>query len=171
DPDAETLAEIALMGAEAAETLFDIEPRVALLSYSNFGSVKHAHAAKVAAALEIVQRARPDLVVDGEMQADTALNAEVAAVFPHSRIKGDANVLVFPDLQSGNIGYKLLANVSHATTVGPILCGLNKPVNVLNHVASVDEIVRAAAITALQARRGARKTAAARVAPTEWTTR
>ena len=171
DPDAETLAEIALMGAEAAESLFDMEPRVALLSYSNFGSVKHAHAAKVAAALEIVQRARPDLVVDGEMQADTALNAEVAAVFPHSRIKGDANVLVFPDLQSGNIGYKLLANVSHATTVGPILCGLNKPVNVLNHVASVDEIVRAAAITALQARRGARKTAAARVAPTEWTTR
>ena len=157
EPDAETLAEMALMGAEVAESLFDMTPKVALLSFSNFGSVKHPFAQKVAAALKLVQRIRPDLVVEGEIQADTALSADVAAAFPHSRIKGDANVLVFPDLQSGNIGYKLLAHVAHATLVGPVLCGLAKPVNLLNHVASVDEIVRAVAITAVQAKGAPRK--------------
>ena len=96
--------------------------------------------------------------MEGEIQADTALSPEVADVFPHSKIKGDANVLIFPDLQSGNIAYKLLVHVAHAALVGPVLCGLAKPVNVLNHVASVDEIVRAAAITALQAKNAPGKT-------------
>lgn len=162
DPDPQDLAEIALMGAEAAETLFDMPPKVALLSFSNFGSVKHEQARKVAEALEIIQRIRPGLTVDGEMQADTALSADVASVFPHSLIQGNANVLVFPDLQSGNIGYKLVTHIARATTVGPILCGLAKPVNVLNHVATVDEIVRAAAITALQAKCSQRRSAGPR---------
>ncbi len=162
DPDAEALAEIALLAADLAENIFDFEPRVALLSFSNFGSVKHPSARKVADALGLVQRARPDLVVDGEMQADTALSKVVASVFPHSRIQGDANVLVFPNLEAGNIGYKMVANISHAATIGPILCGLARPVAVLNHVATVDEIVRAAAITALQARRSSRKAASFR---------
>ncbi len=157
EPDAKCLAEIALLGAEVAESLFELPPRVALLSFSNFGSVKHPFAQRVADALKIVQQARPDLIVDGELQADTALSPEVSAVFPHSRVQGDANVLIFPDMQSGNIAYKLLVHVAHAALVGPVLCGLARPVNVLNHVASVDEIVRAAAITALQAKACARK--------------
>ncbi len=170
DPDAAGLAEIALLGAEAAETLFDMTPRVALMSFSNFGSVKHPSARRVAEALDLVRRERPDLLVEGEIMADTALSSEVAAAFPHSRIKGDANVLVFPDLQSGNIGYKLLAHMGHLTTIGPILCGLAKPVNALNHFATVDEIVRAAAITALQVRRSVRKTTG-RAYSGEWVSR
>ncbi len=170
DPDAAGLAEIALLGAETAETLFDMAPKVALMSFSNFGSVKHPSARRVSEALELVRRERPDLLVEGEIMADTALSTEVAAAFPHSRIKGDANVLVFPDLQSGNIGYKLLAHMGHLTTIGPILCGLAKPVNALNHFATVDEIVRAAAITALQVRRSVRKTTG-RAYSGEWVSR
>ncbi|HHN73916.1 MAG TPA: NADP-dependent malic enzyme [Acidobacteria bacterium] len=153
DPDAATLAEMAILGAEAAEELFDLEPRVALLSFSNFGSVKDPRASKVARAVEMVAEARPDLVVDGEMQADVAVAPDAAELFPHSRIQGDANVLIFPDLGSGAIAYRLLSRLAGAETVGPILCGLSRPVNILTHHASVDEIVRAAAITVLQARR------------------
>jgi malate dehydrogenase (oxaloacetate-decarboxylating)(NADP+) len=152
DPDAHALAEIAIFGAEVASEIFDLEPKVALVSHSNFGSVNHPSARKVAQAAEMVRRARPDLAVDGEMHADTALNPEVAKIFPHSRIQGDANVLVFPDLAAGNIAYKLLVEVAGIETVGPILWGLNRPVNVLAHVATVEEIIRAAAITSLQAR-------------------
>ncbi|MBP7147414.1 MAG: NADP-dependent malic enzyme [Acidobacteria bacterium] len=156
EPDAPTLAEMALLGAEAAEALFDMQPKIALLSFSNFGSVEHPLTRKVADALQIVQEKRPELVVDGEIMADTALSPEIAAVFPQSRIKGDANVLVFPDLQSGNMAYKLLRELAGAEIVGPILNGLARPVNLLNHVATVEEIVRAAAITALQAHRTAK---------------
>ncbi len=153
EPDAETLAEMAIQAAETAESLFDLQPKVALISFSNFGSVNHPEPDKVAAAMRIVRAKRPDLVVDGEMMVDTALSPEVAAVCPQSLIQGDANVLVFPSLDAGNAAYKLLRHAAGAEIVGPILCGLAKPVNLLNHVASTDEIVRSAAITALQAAR------------------
>ena len=153
EPDADTLAEMAIQAAETAESLFDLQPKVALISFSNFGSVNHPEPDKVAAAMRIVRARRPDLVVDGEMMVDTALSPEVAAVCPQSLIQGDANVLVFPSLDAGNAAYKLLRHAAGAEIVGPILCGLAKPVNLLNHVASTDEIVRSAAITALQAAR------------------
>jgi len=153
EPDKETLSEIAIQAAELAESLFDLQPKVALISFSNFGSVNHPEPDKVAAAMRAVREKRPDLAVDGEMMVDTALSPEVAAVCPQSLIQGDANVLVFPSLDAGNAAYKLLRHAAGAEIVGPILCGLAKPVNLLNHVASTEEIVRSAAITALQAGR------------------
>ncbi len=134
DPDAETLAEIARLSAEAARDLFHVTPRVAMLSFSNFGNVDHPSCRKVRRAVEIVRDTDPGLVVDGEMMADTALVSEiVSTAFPHSRIAGDANVLVFPDLQSGNIAYKLTHHLAQADLVGPILLGLEQPVNAVNH--------------------------------------
>ncbi|RMF73853.1 MAG: NADP-dependent malic enzyme [Acidobacteria bacterium] len=162
DPSARDIAEMALLGAEAARELFDLQPRVALLSFSNFGSVDHPRARKMAEALELVRQVRPDLPVDGEMHADVALDERVAALYPHSRIRGDANVLIFPDLDAGNIAYKLLTGIAGAESVGPILVGLDRPVNVLAHTASVEEIVRAAAITAIQARKAPRPEASVR---------
>ncbi len=153
EPDARTLAEMALLGAEVMRGIFDLLPRVALLSFSNFGSVRVPTTRRIAEAVRLVREVNPDLVVDGEMQADTAVCPEVAEVFPHSAIRGDANVLVFPDLHAGNIAYKLLQHVAGAEIVGPVLLGLDRPVNVLHHVASVEEIVRLAAITILQAKR------------------
>jgi malate dehydrogenase (oxaloacetate-decarboxylating)(NADP+) len=152
EPDAETLAEMAILGAEAAKQLFDLDPKVAMLSFSDFGSVNHPLARKVAKAVEMLHEQVPDLVVDGEMQADVAVSERVAGVFPHSQIQGDANVLVCPDLQSGNITYRLLARIAKAETVGPITCGLRKPVNMISHSASVAEIVRASTITVLQSK-------------------
>ncbi|ADJ28451.1 NADP-dependent malic enzyme [Nitrosococcus watsonii] len=150
-PDAETLAEIALSAADTAHR-FDIEPRVALLSFSNFGSVKHSLVDLVQAAVKILHRRRPDLVVDGEMQADTATNEDIlSSTYPFSRLKEDANVLIFPDLTSGNIAYKLLVELGGAEAIGPILTGLSKPYHVLQRDASVDAIVNIAAIAAVQA--------------------
>ncbi len=152
EPTAEDLAEIALMSARTAQKYFDIEPRVAMLSFSNFGSVRHAAAEKVERATKIAQQADPTLIVDGEMQVDTALVPELAqSAFPHSSIQGDANVLIFPDLQSGNVAYKIVQHLTGSDVVGPILMGLQKPVNVLNHYSSTGEIVNIAAITAVMA--------------------
>ena len=152
DPTPEQLAEIALMSADFARSYFDIDPRVAMLSFSNFGSVKHPRARKVEIATRIAQERRPDLVIDGEIQADTALVPDLArSAFPHSSIVGDANVLIFPDLESGNMAYKLVQHLARAEVVGPILLGLDRPVNILNHYSSTGEIVNIAAITAVMA--------------------
>jgi malate dehydrogenase (oxaloacetate-decarboxylating)(NADP+) len=154
DPSAEELAEIALMSALIAREDFGIEPRVAMLSFSNFGSVKHPFTDKMRRATEIAKKLAPGLVVDGEMAADTALVPEICeTTFPHSKIAGDANVLIFPGLTSGNVAYKLVQHLAGAEVIGPILMGLKRPVNVLNHYSSVSEIVNITAITAVMARR------------------
>jgi malate dehydrogenase (oxaloacetate-decarboxylating)(NADP+) len=154
EPDEHELAEIALLAADAVRRYFDQEPRVAMLSFSNFGSSTHALAVKVKSAVEKVKAADPTLVVDGEMQADTALVPEIVEkAFPHSSINGDANILIFPDLQSGNVAYKLVQQLGKAEIVGPIIMGLRRPVSVLNHHSSVQEIVNITALTAVAADR------------------
>jgi malate dehydrogenase (oxaloacetate-decarboxylating)(NADP+) len=152
EPTAEELAEIALMAANVAKYHFDLQPRVAMLSFSNFGDVKHPFAEKVRNATEIARARQPSLVIEGEMAADTALVPEICeGTFPHSTITGDANVLIFPDLQSGNIAYKLVQQLAGAEVIGPILMGLKRPVNVLNHYSSVKEIANITAITTVMA--------------------
>ncbi|MBM4390493.1 MAG: NADP-dependent malic enzyme [Deltaproteobacteria bacterium] len=151
-PPAAELAQIALNTARLAQSL-GYTPRVAMLSYSDFGEHRdNPEVTKIPRAIEIVREAWPQLVIDGEMQADSAVNAEMAARdFSFSRIQGDANVLVFPGLASGNIAYKLLRELGGATAVGPVIMGLRKPVNVLALGASVNDIVHIAAITVHQA--------------------
>ncbi len=149
-PTASELADIAICAADEAR-FFDIEPKVAMLSFSNFGSNLHENATKVAEATHIVKRRRPDILIDGEMQADTAVSPEVVEeLYPFCEIKNGANVLIFPDLQSANICYKLLQRVGGAEAIGPILIGMNKPINVIQRTASVDEIVNMAIITVLE---------------------
>ena len=148
EPTAEQLAEAALLSAETARR-FDLEPRVAMLSFANFGSVDHPLAHKVRRAAEIVRERNPDLVVDGEMQADTAVCPDLAEEhFPFSRIRGDANVLIFPDLQSANAAYKLLAALGGAEAIGPILTGMRKPVQIVQVGMTVRDIVNMAALAA-----------------------
>jgi malate dehydrogenase (oxaloacetate-decarboxylating)(NADP+) len=152
EPNAEELAEIAVSAATVARRFFDIEPRVAMLSFGNFGSVDHPFAQKMARATEIARQREPGLVVEGEMAPDTALVPEIAeANFPHSRIRGNANVLIFPNVQSGNIALKLVHRIAGGEVIGPILMGMNKPVNALNYFSSVQEIVNITTITAIMA--------------------
>jgi malate dehydrogenase (oxaloacetate-decarboxylating)(NADP+) len=151
EPTAEELAEIAVLAADTA-TFFGIEPRVAMLAFSSFGSVRHPSAERVAQAVRLVAARRPDIIVDGEMHLDTAVVEEIVlANYPHSRIKGDANVLVFPVLAAGNIGYKLLQRLGGAEAVGPVLMGMRRPVNVLAHGTTVTDIVNLTAITVMAA--------------------
>jgi malate dehydrogenase (oxaloacetate-decarboxylating)(NADP+) len=151
DPTAEELAEIAVLAADTA-TFFDVEPRVAMLAFSSFGSVRHPIAERVAKAVNLVTARRPDIIVDGEMHLDTAVVEEIVrANYPHSRIKGDANVLIFPALAAGNIGYKLVQRLGGAEAVGPVLMGMRRPVNVLAHGTTVTDIVNLTAITAVAA--------------------
>ncbi|MBS1983651.1 MAG: NADP-dependent malic enzyme [Bdellovibrionales bacterium] len=154
DPSAEDLAEIAINAAQVAESL-GFEPRVGMLSYSNFGSSDFEEPRTVRAATRIVQRRRPDLVVDGEVQADIAVNPEVLRErYPFSSLKDQgANVLVFPNLSAANISYKLLCKLGGADPVGPILVGMNKPIHVLQLNAEVREIVNMAIIAVLDAQR------------------
>jgi phosphotransacetylase len=160
-PDARILAEIACATGRAVREYFETEPRVAMLSFSNFGSVVHAQSAASAEAVRLAKELDPTLVIDGEMAADSALVPEICRqMFPMSAIQGDANVLVFPDLQAGNIAYKLVQHLANAELIGPVLVGLDKPINVLNHYSSVDEIVNIAAITGIQARAAAPKRSA-----------
>ena len=151
DPTPEELAETAILAAEKARML-DIEPHIAMLSFSNFGSVRHPLTEKVKRAVEIVKERAPGLNVDGEMQADTAVVGEILQnSFPFASVKGQANTLIFPDLNSGNICYKLLHHVGGAETVGPILMGMNKPVHVLQRGDDVSDIVNMAAIAVVDA--------------------
>ena len=145
DPTAEELAETAILAA-AKVRMLDIEPRVAMLSFSNFGSVDHAQTKKIKRAVEIVKAQAPELIIEGEMQADTAVVQELLSDFTFSKLKQTANVLIFPDLNSGNICYKLLHHLGGAEAVGPILMGMNKPVHVLQRGDSVEDIVKMAAI-------------------------
>jgi malate dehydrogenase (oxaloacetate-decarboxylating)(NADP+) len=151
EPTAEELAEIALLAANVARE-FNYEPRVAMLSFSNFGSTKHPLTEKVRRATEIVKRAEPNLMVDGEMQADTAVSPEIInETYPFSALKGGANVLIFPTLDAANIAYKLMMRIGGAEALGPILMGMNKPVHVLQRGAEVEEIVNMAAIAVVNA--------------------
>ncbi len=151
EPTAEDLAEIALETAEMARR-FDVEPRVALLSFSNFGSTPHPLTEKVRRAVELIRRRDPALMVDGEMQADTAVMPEIVEeTYPFSFLKGPANVLIFPSLEAANIAYKLLARIGGAEAIGPILMGLSRPVHVLQRGAEVADIVNMATIAVVDA--------------------
>ncbi len=157
EPSAEDLAEIAVSAAEAARR-FNIEPRVAMLSFSNFGSTRHPLSEKVRRAVEILHRREPSLIADGEMQADTAVMPEIIdGTYPFSSLKGGANVLVFPSLEAGNIAYKLLNRIGNCEVIGPILMGASKPIHVLQRGAEVNDIVNVAAIAAVDAQQAARR--------------
>jgi malate dehydrogenase (oxaloacetate-decarboxylating)(NADP+) len=139
---AEQLAQIAIQTHDMAKIYLNELPRVAMLSFSNFGSTKHPESDKVCKATDIVKRLRPDIEIDGEMQADFALSSELLErSYGFSTLKGPANVLIFPDLTSGNIAYKLLSKLGGATSIGPILTGMKKPVNVLARNCDIEEIV------------------------------
>jgi len=155
-PSPEFLADIAIATADLARS-FDVTPRVAFLSYSNFGSADGSPGpSRMRDAMELARKRRPDLEMDGEMQVDTALVAEEREKrFPFSRLSGDANVLIFPSLDAGNTAYKLLWRYGGAEVIGPILLGMNQAVNVLQTNASVQEIVNLASITAMRAQGGA----------------
>ena len=151
DPTAEELAETAILAAEEVRK-FDIVPKVAMLSFSNFGSTNHPLTAKVKKATALVKQQAPDLVVDGEIQANVALDPELTEVqYPFSMLKGDANVFIFPDLQSGNISYKLLNKLGGAEAVGPILMGTKKPVHVLQRGDDVADVINMAAVAVVDA--------------------
>jgi len=151
EPTAEELAEIAIMAAERVR-MFGIEPRVAMLSFSNFGSTIHPQTEKVRRAVELVRERRPDLIIDGEMQADTAVVPEILEQeYPFSVLQGGANVLVFPDLASANIAYKLLQRLGGAQAIGPILMGTGKSVHVLQRGDDVDDIVNIACVAVMDA--------------------
>ncbi|MBA4251969.1 MAG: phosphate acetyltransferase [Chlorobiaceae bacterium] len=150
DPTAEDLAEIAIQTANTVKR-FGITPRIAMLSFSNFGSAVTPQSEKVKRATELVKKANPELMIDGEMQADTAVVPEILAdEYPFSQLKGRANVLVFPNLESGNIAYKLLARIGGADVIGPILMGLSKPAHVLQKGADINDIVNMAAIAVVE---------------------
>jgi malate dehydrogenase (oxaloacetate-decarboxylating)(NADP+) len=151
DPSAEDLAEIALCAAEEARR-FDIEPRVAMLSFSSFGSTKHPLCDKIRRATELVRFADPTLIIDGEIQADIAVSSnKMEAAFPFSPLQGGANVLIFPNLEASNIACKLLASVGGAEAVGPILLGMAKPVHLLALGAEVEEIINMTTIAVVDA--------------------
>ncbi|MGO8818918.1 MAG: NADP-dependent malic enzyme [Terriglobia bacterium] len=153
DPTAEDLAEIAVLAAEVAHD-FDIEPRVAMLSFSNFGSNHHPQSEKMRRAVELALEINPDLMIDGEMMADTALVPEIMEEeYPFSNLKGGATVLVFPDLAAANIAYKMMMRIGGAESLGPILMGLSKSVHVLQRGATVEEIVNMAAIAVVDAQK------------------
>lgn len=152
NPTSEELASIAISTAENAKTLCGIDPKVAMLSFSTMGSAKHENVNKVVEATTIAKEARPDLAIDGELQLDAAIVDKVAGLkAPNSTVAGNANVLIFPDLQAGNIGYKLVQRFAGAEAIGPVCQGFAKPINDLSRGCSVDDIVNVVAITAVQA--------------------
>jgi malate dehydrogenase (oxaloacetate-decarboxylating)(NADP+) len=152
EPDAENLAEIALLTADLVKDMFDIEPQVAMLSFSSFGSVEHPLVRKVQKAVEIVKASRPSLKCDGEMQADTALGEGILAEnYPWVDLPGGPNVLIFPDLTSGNIAYKLVQRLAGAEVIGPITCGMAAPVHVLQRHSDLNDIIHLTALTVVEA--------------------
>ena len=152
NPDPERLAAIAASSAESFELLVQKPAKVAMLSHSTKGSAKHADVTKVVEATEIVKKEHPELQVDGELQLDAAIVPSVgASKAPGSTVAGQANVLVFPDLDAGNIGYKLVQRLAKAEAYGPVTQGIAKPVNDLSRGCSAEDIVGVVAITAVQA--------------------
>lgn len=152
NPDAQALAEIAVATAANCKSFLDVDARVAMLSFSTKGSASHADVDKVTKAMELAKGIKADIQIDGELQVDAALLSSVGAKkAPGSPVAGKANVLIFPDLDAGNIAYKLVERVAGAEAVGPVIQGLSKPVNDLSRGCSVDDIVNVTAITAVQA--------------------
>jgi len=150
NPDSESLAEFAIESAKAAK-MFDIDPKVALLSFSTNGSAETDETKKVAKAVQIAKKKAPDFDIDGEMQFDAAFVQKVGEKkFPDSPVAGKANTFIFPDLNSGNIGYKIAQRLGNFEAMGPVLAGLNKPVNDLSRGCSIDDIYNTAIITAAQ---------------------
>ncbi|MBY5967098.1 MULTISPECIES: phosphate acetyltransferase [Halomonas] len=154
DPDAGALSEIAMAAADSAEALLDEPARVAMLSFSTSGSAHHAAVDKVVEAARRVKQARPSLAIDEDVQLDAAIVAEIAErKLPESKVKGNANVLIFPDLEAGNIGYKLAERIGGAEAIGPLLQGLSRPANDLSRGCSEQDIVNVIAVTTVQAQR------------------
>ena len=154
NPNEDQLAEIAIQTSETARRVCNIEPRVAMLSFSTMGSADNELVDKVRNATEIARKRKPDLLIDGELQLDAAIVKKVAdQKAPDSKAAGKANVLIFPDLQSGNIGYKLVQRFANASAIGPICQGFAKPINDLSRGCSSEDIVKVVAITAVQAQR------------------
>ena len=152
EPDAEKLSEIAISSSKSFKQLIGEEPKVAMLSYSTYGSAHSASTEKVIEATRKVQEKEPDLIVDGELQLDAAIIPEIAEFkAPNSKLKGEANVLVFPDLGAGNIGYKLVQRLAKAEAYGPLCQGIAKPVNDLSRGCSAEDVAGVVAITAVQA--------------------
>lgn len=152
NPDPQALAEIAVATARNCKAFLDVDARVAMLSFSTKGSASHGDVDKVLSAIEIARKIDPSIQIDGELQADAALLPKVGEKkAPGSQVAGKANVLIFPDLDAGNIGYKLVERVAGAEAIGPVIQGLAKPVNDLSRGCSVEDIVNVAAITAVQA--------------------
>lgn len=152
NPTADQLAAIAVATADTAKTLANMEPKVAMLSFSTKGSTSHELVDKVVEATKIAKEMRPELLIDGELQADAAIDSKVAGQkCPGSEVAGCANILVFPDLQSGNIAYKLIQRLANAMALGPLSQGLDKPVNDLSRGCSSEDIVNVVAITAVEA--------------------
>ena len=151
EPDATELAQIAMTTAQSARSLFTQEPRVALLSFSTNGSARHQRVSTVAKAAQIVAKTQPSLKIAGDIQLDAAIDRKVGNLkWPDSKIQGKANVLIFPNLDAANIGYKLVERLAQATAIGPILQGLKKPVNDLSRGCHADDVYQAIAITATQ---------------------
>lgn len=152
DPDADTLACIAMDSADSAADLVEIDPKVALLSFSTAGSAEHSHVDKVRNAGKIINELRPDIKLMTEVQFDAAILPEILQKkAPNIQISAPANVFIFPDLQSGNIGYKIAQRIGGVQAIGPILQGLGRPINDLSRGCSIDDIVNLVAVTSVQA--------------------
>jgi malate dehydrogenase (oxaloacetate-decarboxylating)(NADP+) len=150
DPSTEQLAQTALLATKAAR-YFNVTPKVAMLSFSNFGSARHSESHKVRKAVELVRAKEPGLCVDGELQVDVALSKDLQDdVFPFCELKGAANVLVFPNLSAGLIASKLVTRLGQAESIGPLVLGLSKPVAALTHWCDVEEVVNTTTIMAIE---------------------